>query len=168
MRRAFFLAVLVIAACTPRTEQAATSDTVAAPDPAADRAAIERVRSDWIAAAERDDAAAVANLYVDDAVMVGSDTPLARGREAIREGLTQGFATASGLEVNSEDLTVSDDVAYDYGTYTQTIRMPDGQTRSGGGHYLVVLKRQADGSWKIVRHLSTTPPTEAEAAGDTR
>jgi uncharacterized protein (TIGR02246 family) len=100
-------------------------------------------------------------MYVDDAVMVGTGAPAARGRQAIQEALTQDFPTSRNLRVESRDLTVSGDLAYDYGEFSVQVTPPGQAERTESGHYLVVLKRQPDGNWKIVRHVSTMPSIPA-------
>ena len=158
MRSRFLLVwLLPLIACDTAARQAATGDTAQPVDEGAARAQIEQLRSNWIAAAERDDAATIAPMYVDDAVMVGSGTPPARGRDAIQQALAQGFPLTGNLRVDSRDLTVSGDVAYDYGEFSEQFTPPGGRAQTRTGHYVVILKRQDDGSWKIVRHISTFP-----------
>lgn len=53
----------------------------------------------------------------------------------------------------------SGDLAYDSGHYSQDVTPPGGQPMKVSGHYVVVLKRQADGAWKIVQHIA---PPEAQ------
>src|SRR5688572_23823589 len=96
-RLMLFLMLPLVACDTTRQ----TSETAAPADEATTRAQIEQLRTDWIAAAERDDAATIAPMYVDDAVMVGTGTPPASGREAIQEALTQGFPQSRNLRVTS-------------------------------------------------------------------
>jgi uncharacterized protein (TIGR02246 family) len=164
MRSRLLLAVVVpFIACTteagrgPETEGTQTGDATDA------RAQIERLRNDWIAAAERDDAATVAQMYVDDAAIVDAAAAPAQGREAIQTMLTQNFSSSRNLRVNSHDLTVVGDLAYDYGEFSVQVTPPGQAERTQSGHYVVVLRRQADGNWKIVRHLSTTPSTPPTA-----
>lgn len=166
MQRRLLVLPLVFAAfaCTPAEDTAVTADTAAPgdtvaarPDPAAARAGIERIRDNWRSAAERDDAGAVAALYADDAIFVGTETAEVRGRAAIQEMFGQQFPMSTVSRIESRDLTVSGDMAYDYGEFTQQITPPNAPGQTINGHYLVVLRRQNDGSWKIVRHVSTTP-----------
>ncbi|CAN5219741.1 hypothetical protein BH23GEM2_BH23GEM2_11330 [soil metagenome] len=166
MQRRLLVLPLVFAAfaCTPAEDTAVTADTAvpgdtaaARPDPAAARAGIERIRDNWRSAAERDDAGAVAALYADDAIFVGTETAEVRGRAAIQEMFGQQFPMSTVSRIESRDLTVSGDMAYDYGEFTQQITPPNAPGQTINGHYLVVLRRQNDGSWKIVRHVSTTP-----------
>ncbi|HUP47582.1 MAG TPA: SgcJ/EcaC family oxidoreductase [Thermoanaerobaculia bacterium] len=138
----------------------AASEQLATPDPAASRQDIERLRDEWLAAAERDDAAAVAALYTDDAVVASPDNPPAEGRQAIEALWTRNFPMASGLEVRSSRIEASGDLAYDYGEFSQRITPPKGKPMDVTGRYLVVLQRQPDGAWKITRHVSFNMPPE--------
>ena len=173
MRKRLFVLPLALAAagCTPAEDPAITTDTLATADtaavrqdPAAARTEIERIRDNWRSAAERDDAGAVAALYTDDAIFVGTETPEVRGRAAIQETFGQQFPMSTVSRIESRDLTVSGDMAYDYGEFTQQVTPPNAPGQTINGHYLVVLRRQSDGSWKIVRHVSTTPTPAATPA----
>lgn len=75
------LALLVVA-CQPAAEQ---------PDPAAeaakraeDLAAIKQIPADWQAAVHAGDAAAIADLFADDAIVMPSNAPAIVGKEAIQ------------------------------------------------------------------------------------
>ena len=153
------LIAVVLSACTK--SGATTSDSAAAggaADTTSGPAAIAKVRDAWAEGAHNKDAPKVAAMYTEDAVLVGSDQPLTSGRAAIQAALDKEFPISDGLQINSENTDVSGDLAYDFGTYAQEVTPPKGKTAVVGGAYLVVLKRQHDGSWKIVRHMTTTPP----------
>ncbi len=163
----FLSMVCVLGACS--TEKGVATDTgrsmdtgaTAAPVAMNDDAArpqIEALRNAWVDAAGRDDAAAVANLYAEHAIFVGTETAVANGRAAIQAALAQSFPVTSLTKVESRDLVVNGALAYDYGEFTQQVTPPNAPATTVNGHYLVVLRRQDDGSWKIVRHVSTTPP----------
>lgn len=163
----FFIAA---AACTTGNKSASdttavTNDTMAtaaAPqDEGAAKDAIAKVRAAWMDAANRKDAAAVAAMYTDDAVMVGTDAPPASGRSEIQNGLGQMLPTSNIQSIDSRELVVSGDDAYDFGTYRQQMTPPTGPAKTINGYYLVTLKRQSDGSWKLYRHVNTIPPTKS-------
>lgn len=165
--------LLVAAACNAGNEASSDSTTMAsdsmkAAAPADDNAAkdaIGKVRDAWKAAADKKDSAAVAALYADDAVMVGDQTPVATGKAEIQTRLAQGFAGTTLKSIDSKETVVSGDLGYDYGTFDQTINPPNGKPIDDHGYYLVTLRKQADGSWKISRHMTTSgkapamPPT---------
>ena len=137
-------------------QEMATADTMAAgQDTAAVREAVDKLRQQWQDAANADSAAAVAAHYTRDAEYY-SPAENARGRQAIQEMFARTFPQASGLEITSDALQVSGDVAYGNGTFTQTVTM-NGQEQSVEGHWLAVLRRQPDGGWLIHRHASITP-----------
>lgn len=167
MRSRLLVAVLVpLIGCQPQAGRDTEEESPQTADASDARSQIERLRNDWIAAAERDDAATIAPMYAEDAVMVGTGNPPARGREAIQAALTQDFPGSRNLRVESRDLTVSGDLAYDYGEFSVQATPPGGREQTESGHYIVVLKRQPDGNWKIVKHLSTMPSVAA-ASGTT-
>lgn len=158
---------LLIAGCrqAETTAEPEVSTQPAAPDPAVARQDIERLRDEWIAAAEKDDAATVTAFYTDDAVVASPTDPPAEGRQAIEALWTKNFPTASGLQVRSHSLEVSGEVAYDYGQFSQRITPPKGKPTDVTGTYLVVLQRQPDGAWKIARHVSFNMPPATRKAG---
>lgn len=155
--------VFAVTACSKTDTPAADTSgaTATATAPANDDAvkdAIGKIRSDWMAAANRKDSGAVAAYYADDATLVGTETPFAEGRSAIQSAFANSFPVSRVESIDSKELVVSGDVAYDYGTFRQLVSMPNAQPQTINGHYLVTLKRQGDGTWKITRHVSTTPP----------
>jgi uncharacterized protein (TIGR02246 family) len=168
MRRPLILlSFFVAAACAPKP--AATTDTTTAVDTGRAgantkqsvddaKAAIGKARQAWQDGANKKDSMAVANLYTDDAEFVGPQGPPAKGKDAVRHGLAQSFATSSVKSIDSHDTQVSGDVGYDYGEFTQDVTPPGQKAQTVHGYYLVGVRRQADGSWKIARHVSVIPP----------
>jgi uncharacterized protein (TIGR02246 family) len=157
-----FLPLLVLACDTPDVGDAEPGaevpGTTATPvDAEASEAEVERIRNEWVEAAEAGDAASVALLYAEDARMVGVDGEVAEGRQAIQDALAAGFEGLTDLQVSSTDVVVGSDVISDMGTFTQTFQTPDGQEQTVSGQYIVVLRRQTDGSWKLVHHLASLP-----------
>jgi uncharacterized protein (TIGR02246 family) len=151
-------ALLVAIAC-PGPER-----TAAVGDPAADRTQIEQLRDQWRAAADRDDAAGIAALYADGATFVGPGVPERSGRNAIQQAFAEQFPITSVTRIDSRDLQMSGDIAYDYGEFTQQVTPPGAQQQTLNGFYLVTLRREADGNWRIVRHISTVPDMPAQPA----
>jgi uncharacterized protein (TIGR02246 family) len=145
--------VTVAVAC----QQPGTAEEGAgAPDDAAAstdlRAAHDQLRDEWVAAANRDDVAAVAGMYAEDAVFILPDGRALSGRAAIQEALPDYFAMASGLVVTEQTFAQSGDVIYVTGEFNETLTMPDKKTASNRGRYLVVTQKTPDGRLQIVRH----------------
>ncbi len=154
MRAVLAIAVAVgLSACTPPAP-------APAPDTSAeDLAAINAVRDAWAAAFAAGDAAALAALYTNDAARMNPGEPTVSGPAAIQAGFEQMFseATASN-DIRPEMTDVSGDWGFDSGTYTSTVTpKAGGEAMTESGRYLVVLRKQADGSWKIVREMGNSP-----------
>lgn len=158
------LLALVIPACEPGgvEEESSAPDTMAMgsaaqteADVAADRAAIDSLRTRWQQGANADSAAAVAALYTRGARFLSS-TGVVEGRQALQDYFEQSFAQSSNLQISSRDVQVSGDVAYGIGTFSQAVVTPAGE-QNVEGDYLVVLRRQPNGYWLIDRHASVTP-----------
>jgi uncharacterized protein (TIGR02246 family) len=158
--------VFAVAACTTSNSSSADStkagtdlgNAAAASNDDAARDAIGTIRSGWKAAADRKDSTAVAAYYEDDAVMATSDGPVVTGKADIEKSLGRGLNLTKLHSIDSKQLVVMGDNAYDYGTFEQDAPDAKGKMTKQTGYYIVTLHKQADGSWKINHHVATTPP----------
>jgi uncharacterized protein (TIGR02246 family) len=115
---------------------------------AASRGAIEATVDRYVAASNEGDAEALAALYADDALLLPPDHEPIHGREAIVEFWREG--TDEGLEVSPLRLEVNGDVAYMVGRY----RLPPTEEEAAdSGQYVLCLKRQPDGAWKLTADI---------------
>ena len=57
------------------------------------------------------------------------------------------------VTIETVDLWVVEDLAYETGKWSYTFTSPDAERRTIGGRYVTVWKRQAEGSWKILGDL---------------
>jgi len=102
----------------------------------------------YVAASNEGNAAALTELYAEDAVLLPPDHEPIHGREAIGEFWQQG--TDAGLEVSTLRLEVEGDVGYLVGRY----RLPaTEQEDADSGQYVMCLKRQTDGTWKLTADI---------------
>jgi len=135
----------------------------AAPAPpdtsAADLAAVNAVRDAWVAAYNAADADGVASLYSEDAIDMPTNEPTVAGRAAIRERAAAQFGMAKATAtVTADETQLMGDWAFDRGTYSVTMTpAAGGDPMTVDGRYVVILHRQADGSWKLVRGIDNTP-----------
>ena len=151
-----FTTLLAIAACQPQSEDRATQTNLAAV-----RAEIEGVRKAWMEAAERDDAAALAQLYADDGVVLDPvDYVPLEGRAAIRKVLAEELPVVGQLQLRSQDSYASGDLAYDYGEFTEQVTPPDEKPIMISGHYLIILRLQEDGAWKLAKKIAVMSPRQ--------
>jgi uncharacterized protein (TIGR02246 family) len=152
---------IALSACAQEGAQQAQEMEMSAGAMEAAAAAIDEMRGTWVQAYEAGDAATVAALYATDAVYAPASADAASGRAAIEGLLTETIAMMANrqLEVTQTDFGMSGDLSYGVGTYAMTAEV-EGEPYEANGTYLVVAKRQADGTWKIQAHLSTSdqPP----------
>ena len=149
------------AACNapPKTETATMGgESAAAPAAlsAEDEAAVRAVDDAWAKAATAGDGKAVAALYSDDAVLLPPMESAVQG-EAARKYWTA-FTDNFTAEAELKTTTVEGrgDLAYSAGTYRMTITPKKAGAKpmpTEEGKYLEVLKKQADGSWKITHDI---------------
>lgn len=118
----------------------------------ADAAAIAKVRAAYQQAAAAQDAAALAKLFAPDGEEMPPNAPAAKGRAAI-EAYHKQFAQqfmVHGVTITATATRVAGAVAYDVGTYKQTLMAQKG----GGmfddtGKYVVLLRKDPGGAWLL-------------------
>jgi len=117
-----------------------------------DEAAITAAGDALAQAAEAKDLDKCMAFYVDDPVLFVPGAPAAIGRDAVRKAF-QGFLGASALKLQTSglivDVAASGDLAFERGSYSNTITDVKGKTTTETGKLALVWKKQADGSWKI-------------------
>ena len=157
MRKPHRSFVLVVLACAVFASQSlgAQSSPAAATD-------VAKVADAYVTASLAGDAKAVAALYTEDAVELPPYNTLVKGRAAIELYYAKQFsgpAKLQSLALTHLESKASGDIAYDVGTYRQTIT--DGQhPMNDTGKYTVILKR-SDGAWKVAYAIynSDTAPS---------
>lgn len=137
-------------------------------DVAADTTAINALRDKVTATFNSNDAAALAANYADDAIMMNPNQEAVEGKQAIQAAYEAMFKENAGKIAVTMVLTpletqLAGDWAYDRGSATSTITPKTGKPVQQSGKYLVIVKRQTDGSWKVYREMSNlnTPPSGA-------
>jgi uncharacterized protein (TIGR02246 family) len=139
------------AACT-QPQPAAPPDTRAA-----DEAAIRAADADFAKFAAAKDVDKAVALYQDDAVAFAPGVPAVIGKDNLRKFIA-GFLATPGLQVNvhiaSVDVARSGDIAIDRGTVDSTATDKKGKATTQTIEYVLVWKKQADGSWKIAADTS--------------
>jgi uncharacterized protein (TIGR02246 family) len=159
-------AVVVCAACAKRdtanrpdsTAPAAATvspGSASGTDVAALRHFIDSAQARYIDAAIKGDAPAATSFYSEDGMVLAPNMKAARGRAEIEKANAQTFAMlkVTALKLSTEDLQASGDLAVETGTYDQTLQPKGGKPIHDVGKYVVVWKKQADGSWKLFREI---------------
>jgi uncharacterized protein (TIGR02246 family) len=112
------------------------------------REAIQSAVTRYVSASNTGDSEALTELYAEDAVLMPPDHEAIEGREAIGEFWSQG--TDSGLEVTTLRLEVDGNLGYLVGQYH--LPATEGEP-ADSGKYVMCLKRQNDGSWKLTADI---------------
>jgi uncharacterized protein (TIGR02246 family) len=137
---------------------------------AADEAAIRADSAAWSAAAQAKDIDKSMSFYTDDAVQASQGAPVIRGKAALRDGWQKMFQfDGPGLSFAAQtvDVAKSGDLATEYGTYLLETADKNGKFSDDKGKYLVVWKKQADGTWKAAMEIANSdapPPAPVPAA----
>ena len=113
---------------------------------------VVKVRDAYVAAVNAGDAKAVAALYTEDAAEMPPNEAMVKGRPAI-EKFNAGMLTGNTVKLSLTGLeaVATGDVAYDVGTYSQTItpKQGGGKPMTDRGKYVVILRRGSDNTWRV-------------------
>jgi uncharacterized protein (TIGR02246 family) len=155
--------VLVVASALGACAQQAPAPTPPPDTRAADEAAIRSAVKEWSGSAAAKDADKFASFYADDAVLFLEGAPDPHGRAAIREaaaGMMQDPNFALSFEPDEVVAARSGDLAYEAGTYSLTMSDAKKKPSTQKGHYVVVWRKEADGTWKALKDLPVSDPPE--------
>ena len=140
-------------------------------DRVVDRAAIEKLLQQDIAATVARDPVALTEYWTDDAIRLGAGAPAEVGKKAIRESNERQTANKAFKVLSyvpeTKDLTFLDGGwAVEWRSFTASyVDSPGGEAKRISGTVLVVLKKLPDGSWKAFRAMGGTAPGTAGKAG---
>jgi uncharacterized protein (TIGR02246 family) len=133
-------------------------------DAAADLAAVNALRGKFSTVFNSNDAASLAAMYADDAIVMVANQPAVEGRQAIQSMYEAMFkANTVKVALTPLETQVAGGWAYDRGNATTTVTPKAGKPLEESGKYLVVLKRLPGGLWKVYREIdnSNNPPPAA-------
>ena len=113
---------------------------------------IAQVNRAFEEAARKGDMDRLASLYTPDAMVLAPDTPVVKGRDAIKQFWTSA-AQQMGLKevrLQTTDLQIAGDTAYEVGEALLTL-----QSGPAAVKYVVVWKK-VDGRWSLHRDIWNT------------
>jgi len=131
-------------------------------NPDADRLAIETLNQHDITATLACDLKAIVSQWTDDFVVIPGTGDVVRGRSVNAANAERAMEQMQGIvpvdyDLNVEEITVSGDYAFEWGTYRGTARPSGGGSDiTYSGKFMRILQRQSDGSWKMHRTMATT------------
>jgi uncharacterized protein (TIGR02246 family) len=160
MRRSTLLARIAAAAIV------ATAANAVAESPTADPnlARVEKLGKQFSDAFGRGDLAAVANMYTEDAMAFPPEGEIVKGRPAI-QAMWKGVRDIGAQAVDFEvlDVMTSGVLLVETGKATLHIAGAGSAQATVTVKYVVVWKKQKDGSWKIFRDIWNSLPAPAPA-----
>jgi len=113
--------------------------------------AMDKIAKEYMAAFNAKDAAKLAAMYADDAVLMPPNHALVKGRASIEAYFTQDFRQgAMTLQLRPTESAIAGSQAFEAGTSTVTIKPTgSGTPITDNGKYLTVFKKVGS-DWKIV------------------
>ncbi len=135
-----------------------------------DKTAIRDQTAAFATAINAHDFATAVSQYADDAIMMPANGPEVSGKANIQAWMAA-YPTYSNFSSSSVEVDGAGDMAFSRGSYEMDVTMP-GMTAPmhDKGKYIEVLKKQADGSWKVIRDIFNSDMAMLMAspmAGDT-
>lgn len=140
------IAVVVLAALLIRQREKAV-------DLESERAAIRTVDSQMVAAINAGELDRWLGFFTDDAILMPPNAPAVVGKPAIRKFVSDFLASADfavSHHLGKVEVSRSGDLAYVSYAYELTVNDPKGKPVTDRGKDISVLKKQLDGSWKVV------------------
>jgi len=128
----------------------------------ADRLAIEALNQHDVTATLACDLPAIVSQWTDDFVAIPGTGDIVRGRSVNAANAERAMEQMKGIvpvdyDLHVEEITVSGDYAFEWGTYLGTARPSGGGSDiTYSGKFMRILQRQSDGSWKMHRTMATT------------
>lgn len=124
----------------------------------ADRAAIDRLREAWLNTATQTDISKAVELFADQGALLPTDAPAVRGRDALRQFVEASYreSKVTDLQVKPEQTIIRGDLAVEVGSCSGTLTSldPAGSSVEASNNYVLVMQKDQDGAWKILRSAS--------------
>jgi ketosteroid isomerase-like protein len=138
-----------------------SSLTAKAAPQAATLVTLAKIREAWDHDLRTKQLEPILKLYAPDAVFLQPTGDRITGSVALRSLFVNIMATFnSDLTLHSQNLEASGDLAYDSGDFQESLTViATGAKITSKGSYVLIFKRQPNGSWLIVQQVFTgTPP----------
>ena len=118
----------------------------------ADRTAIRQGDENYAKLLNARDFKGVAALHADDAIILPPNQAAVQGRAAIQASL-EAPPPFSNFQIQILEIEGRGDLAYSRGTYSITVTPAGAAPIEDRGKYIEIWRKQADGSWKILRDI---------------
>lgn len=116
---------------------------------------IKSLRSQYMAAQDAGDPDGCVSFWSEDGVLMPPNAPSVSGRQALRAWYEEAFKQFEfKFTIEYEQAEETGDWAFARGRYSGSIiPRAGGEAIQDRGKILEVLKRQADGTWKMASHM---------------
>lgn len=156
--------VVLLTACAPQESAEMAEEAPAeTADMTAVTEAVDAMESAYVAAYNAQDAAGIAALFAADGTQAPPEMA-ALDRAGVEASYAEQFSMGEtfDLQVEREDFVASGDMIVSWGRFEATVTPAEGEPWTSTGRYGVVNRKEADGTWKIYRHMFNyeTPPPE--------
>jgi uncharacterized protein (TIGR02246 family) len=118
--------------------------------------AVEQIRRRHMTAVNAGDVDGAANLFAADGVFLPPGQPAIAGAAGIRAWFAEVFANirVQGFAIQPADVQTYGDALVEHGTWSATFHPRNGaQALPGGGTYVTVYARVADGSVRVIKDI---------------
>lgn len=122
---------------------------------------LAKLREAWVQDLRTKQLDPILKFYAPDAAFLQPDGERITGSTALRTLFRTIMASFnSDLTLHSQNLDASGGLAYDSGDFQETLtNIATGAKIISKGSYVIIYKRQPNGTWQIVQHVWTgTPP----------
>jgi ketosteroid isomerase-like protein len=121
---------------------------------------LANIREAWVQDLRTKQLEPILKFYAPDAAFLQPTGERITGAAALRTLFQPIMATFnSDLTLHSLNLETSGDLAYDSGEFQETLTtIATGAKITTKGCYIIIFKRQTNGSWQIVQHVWTGAP----------
>jgi len=113
----------------------------------------------WLKAYRAKDIQRAARFYDKHGAMLAPNRPLLSGRKALQKFIAKSFTLPEykiSWRCHNAEVARSGELGYTTGSYRMSFRDPSGKECSDKGKYLMVWKKQRDGSWKVLFDMSNS------------
>jgi len=132
----------------------------------ADRTAIRQAEENDMKLMNAKDWKGDSALYTEDAIQLPPNQAAVQGKASIQAWM-EAFPPFSNFQEQSLEIEGQGDLAFDRGTYSMTVTPAGAAPIEDRGKYLIIWRKQADGSWKVLRAIYNSdlplPATEKPA-----
>lgn len=163
MRKPLLISVLVLLALAAGC-QTPPQQEIAVRTAAQVEADFDALRAEYERLENGDDAAGLAALHAEDAVVVDPFGAVTIGRSAVLQANEASLPSLSNAAIHTDGVVFSGDMVAGHGTASENLVTPEGETTIHA-RWLCVALYQPDGTLKIRLFQAMIPPPPAAAEG---